>query len=586
MTHPDDASLPLPVARPAASAPPAPRRRRRWLLVLLVPVLMFSGAVIGLYFQPPALRGFYALTGLRPGGGAAYPIALPPDIELPRDMAETMRATDVLGLARLLPRGDLSPVAAPYGAGDARLAEILVAEGGRVDKGAVVARLDNHDVLHSAVLQAEAALAIREAALMQTRAAVQSSRDEAQATLDQMRAAAADATTQRQRTEELLARAAATRATLDAQLAAERQALAAVAKAEATLARFTTVALDDQPDVVVARRNLQAAQADLDRARRDIGRAEVLAPITGTVLDITATPGARPPAEGIMLIGDTSVMMAEAEIWQDRISQVAVGQPVELASTALGRTFHGRVQSIGLIVGRQGLVADDTAANTDARVVRVMVALDAASSTQAAGFTNLEVIARIDTRPAPAPAPAGPGPAAAPGVAPGAEPGAAPGAAPGAEPAHDPAPAHDPGPGPTATTGTAPTPATNSATTTATVPAPAAAPAPAPATGTASAANPAATGIPPAASSPPASAADRAGESEAFTASATGPAPEPAADPATTGAAPAANSPPASATEAATATAPSAATKAAPAPATDSANTTTPAPAPNPKAAP
>ncbi|HMM09798.1 MAG TPA: HlyD family efflux transporter periplasmic adaptor subunit [Paracoccus solventivorans] len=578
MTHPDDASLPLPVARPAASASPVPRRRRRWLLVLLVPVLMFSGAVIGLYFQPPALRSFYALTGLRPGGGAAYPIALPPDIELPRDMAETMRATDVLGLARLLPRGDLSPVAAPYGAGDARLAEILVTEGARVDKGAVVARLDNHDVLHSAVLQAEAALAIREAALMQTRAAVQSSRDEAQATLDQMRAAAADATTQRQRTEELLARAAATRATLDAQLAAERQALAAVAKAEATLARFTTVALDDQPDVVVARRNLQAAQADLDRARRDIGRAEVLAPIIGTVLDITATPGARPPAEGIMLIGDTSVMMAEAEIWQDRISQVAVGQPVELASTALGRTFHGRVQSIGLIVGRQGLVADDTAANTDARVVRIMVALDVASSTQAAGFTNLEVIARPD----PDPAPAGPGPAAAPGVAPGAEPGAAP----GAEPAHDPAPAHDPGPGPTATTGTAPTPATNSATTTATVPAPAAAPAPAPATGTASAANPAASGIAPAASSPPASAADRAGESEAFTASATGPAPEPAADPATTGAAPAANSPPASATEAATATAPSAATKAAPAPATDSANTTTPAPAPAPKAAP
>ena len=155
--------------------------------------------------------------------------------------------------------------------------------------------------------------------------------------------------------------------------------------------------------MVVALRNLQAAEADLDRARRDLRRAEVLAPIAGTVLDITATPGARPPAEGIMLIGDTSAMMAEAEIWQDRISQVAVGQPVELAATALDRTFQGRVQSIGLIVGRQGLVADDTAANTDARVVRVMVALEETSSAQAAGFSNLEVIARIDTRAGPAP---------------------------------------------------------------------------------------------------------------------------------------------------------------------------------------
>ena len=91
-------------------------------------------------------------------------------------------------------------------------------------------------------------------------------------------------------------------------------------------------------------------------------------------------------------------MMAEVEIWQDRILQVAVGQPVELAAPALGITFQGRVQSIGLTVGRQGLLSDDSAANTDARVVRVMVALDAASSLLAAGFTNLEVVARIDTQ--------------------------------------------------------------------------------------------------------------------------------------------------------------------------------------------
>ena len=56
------------------------------------------------------------------------------------------------------------------------------------------------------------------------------------------------------------------------------------------------------------------------------------------------------------------------------------------------------MQSIGLMVGRQGLVADDTAANTDARVITVMVALDDPSSSIAARYTNLEVIARIDTR--------------------------------------------------------------------------------------------------------------------------------------------------------------------------------------------
>jgi HlyD family secretion protein len=402
MTNPPDPELPLLVS--ASAAAPAPGRwqfRKRYLLVLLVPVFMFAGAVIGMYFQPPALRGFYALTGLTPGAGTSAPIALPPEIELPKDMADTMRPTDVLGLARLMPRGDISTVAAPYGAGDARVADILVAEGDVVEKGAPVAQLDNLDFLESAVLLAEANLAVREATLAATRAAVQNSRDEAQALLDQTRSAADEASSQRARSQDLFDRAVATQASLDAARAAEQQALAAVAKAEATLARFTSIALEDQPDVIVADRNADAARADLERARRDVARAVVRSPISGTVLDITVRPGGRPPADGIMLIGDTSAMMAEVEIWQDRISQVVVGQPVELAAPALGVTFQGRVQSIGLTVGRQGLLSDDSAANTDARVVRVMVALDAASSALAAGFTNLEVIARIDTRAAP-----------------------------------------------------------------------------------------------------------------------------------------------------------------------------------------
>lgn len=388
--------LPLEVGLPQEPA------RRRWfrpqfLLVLLIPVFMFTGAVLGLYFQPPGLQKFYAMTGLTPGAGSASPIALPPEIELPQDMAATLLPSDVVGLARLMPRGDVSVVAAPYGAGDARIAEILVAEGDRVAKGTPVARLDNAAVLESALLLAEANLAVREASLMQTRAAVMNSRDEAQATLDQARAAAAEASAQRARTEELFARGVATQATLDTVLAAERQAVAAVTKAEATLARFTAVALDDQPDVIVAARNLDAARADLARADRDRARALVLAPITGTVLDIHAGPGERPPAEGIMEMGDISDMMAEAEIWQDRISQVKPGQPVDLAASALGLTLQGRVERIGLTVGRQGLIGDDTAANTDARVVSVMIALDAPSSEIAARFTNLEVIARIDT---------------------------------------------------------------------------------------------------------------------------------------------------------------------------------------------
>ena len=406
MTLPPDSDLPLQVIRHESVGVQGARRRfrfrKRYLLVFLIPVFMFSGGVIGMYFQPTALQKFYALTGLQPGGGSATPIALPPDMEMPREMAATMQISDVVGLARLMPRGDVSIIAPPFGAGDARIAEVLVGIGDRVEKGAVVARLDNQGQLQSAVLLAEANVAVREAALVQTTESVRNSQAEALAALEQARSSSTEAAADHERSRALFDRGVITQASLDSLAAAERQADLAVQKAEATLSRFTGQDAELQPDVIVAARNLDAAKADLARAEQDLIRSAVLAPISGVVLDSMANPGERPPSDGIMLIGDIDFMMAEVEVYQDRIANVAIGQPVELAAVAIGQTLQGRVQSIGLTVGRQGLLSDDTAANTDARVIKVMVDLDAASSRVAARYTNLEVIARIDTRtPAP-----------------------------------------------------------------------------------------------------------------------------------------------------------------------------------------
>ncbi|MBU4528392.1 MAG: HlyD family efflux transporter periplasmic adaptor subunit [Hoeflea sp.] len=402
MTVPPDADLPLHVVGQEFGRQQVTRRRlrfhKRYLLVFLIPVFMFSGGVIGMYYQPVALQKFYALTGLQPGGGATKPIALPPDMELPKEMAATMQATDVVGLARLTPRGDVSIVAPPYGAGDARIAEVLVSIGDRVEKGAVVARLDNRGQLEGAVLQAQANVAVREAALVQTTESVKNSQAEALAALEQARSTSMEAAAELERSKALFDRGVITQASLDSLVAAERQAGLAVQKAEATLSRFASQEAELQPDVIVAARNLDAAKADLARAEQDLIRSAVLAPISGVVLDSMANPGERPPSNGIMQIGDTDQMMAEVEVYQDRIANVAVGQPVELAAVAIGQTLQGRVKSIGLTVGRQGLLSDDTAANTDARVIKVMVELDAASSRVAARYTNLEVIARIDTR--------------------------------------------------------------------------------------------------------------------------------------------------------------------------------------------
>lgn len=59
-------------------------------------------------------------------------------------------------------------------------------------------------------------------------------------------------------------------------------------------------------------------------------------------------------------------------------------------------------------MGRQTLVGADPAANTDARVVEVTVALDEASTALARRFTNLQVLSRIEVQDD-APDPAGSG---------------------------------------------------------------------------------------------------------------------------------------------------------------------------------
>jgi HlyD family secretion protein len=119
------------------------------------------------------------------------------------------------------------------------------------------------------------------------------------------------------------------------------------------------------------------------------------------VLSINTRPGEKPGPQGIMHLGDLSRMKAEVEIHQSRIGQVSPGAAVAMTADALGAPIKGIVSRIGLEVARQTLVDATPAANTDARVVKVTVALDAESAERARRFINLQVTARIAVAPAP-----------------------------------------------------------------------------------------------------------------------------------------------------------------------------------------
>jgi HlyD family secretion protein len=367
-----------------------------WFLVPLVFVTLFSGAVIGMYFQPPGLRVFFNVTGLEPGAGTQTPIAQAIAQVQTQEQVAVLSEGDVVALGRIIPFGDVSSVATPSGAGDARIAEIRVSVGDVVDAGDTLAVLDNLAQLQSVAASAAANVTVREANLVQTRAAIIASRAEAQASLERAQATAIAAHAELERTTSLFERGVTTRAAFDQIIARASETQRDEVRAIATLSRYETGSQTVQADIAVAEANLAAARVDLNSAELDLERAYVRAPEHGTVLDINVRVGESPPSGGMIDLGDTSRMTVQAEVYQTLIGRVTIGDPVIVSAAALSQDLTGVVSAIGLEIGRQSITSSDPAANTDARVVDVIVVLDGPSSERARTFTNLEAIVRID----------------------------------------------------------------------------------------------------------------------------------------------------------------------------------------------
>jgi HlyD family secretion protein len=364
-------------------------RLRLWRIPVLMGVL-FTGAAIGLYFQPPALRAFFGATGLEPGAGSSAPIAVPPPLPQITDAAPD---PSVVALGRLRPEGDAIILAPPFGAGDARIALLLVAEGDFVTEGQPIAELDSLPQYRAALAAAEANLSAKDAAVVQARAAVGSALAEALANRDRAASAAALAEQEAARQRDLFARGVATRSTLDRAEAAAVQAARELDRAAAQLDRQGGG--EDQPDIALAARQLDVARADLARASGDLQKGLVLAPIAGRILSMHVRAGEKPGSAGIATLGATDQMEAELEVYQTDIARVALGHAVTVSSPALTEPLTGTISHIGLEVQRQSILAADPAANTDARIIRVTVKLDSASSARAAALSGLEVTGRI-----------------------------------------------------------------------------------------------------------------------------------------------------------------------------------------------
>lgn len=369
--------------------------------LLFVPVVIFifaTGGFVGLYFQPPGLQFFMKVTGLSPGGGNSDPIAVS---QIKTTPPKALAHDDTItALGTLLPLKDVSVLAPPYGSNDARVAQLNVQEGDYVERGQVIVVMDNIGKLEAELQSSQADVQVAQAQLAQIKTTVANNRLKAVAEVERIEANVQQAKNDLVRGNELKNTGVITQSELDRLIAIEEAMSRSLDSAKANLANYQYSDIENQADVKLAKSNVFAAKSKLNTKQQDLTSATLRAPSDGFIIAIHTRVGERPSDKGIATFGDTSQMQAKLEVYQSDVQFLQLGARVSMQSDALGeRLLTGTIVRIGLEVRKQQLMAASPAANTDARIVIVNVALDADSSIQASRLNGLEIIATIQRVP-------------------------------------------------------------------------------------------------------------------------------------------------------------------------------------------
>jgi len=321
-------------------------------------------------------------------------------------------AMGVGALGRLEPGTEVVRVAAPSTLGMSRVVELRVAEGDTVTAGQVLAKLDGAARTEAEIARAIALVALRQAELQRVRAGAKPEDIAArQAFIEVRRAlqtrlqgelaiAQADLT----RYEALAQNGAVAQTTLDGfrlrVVSLQGQIAQAAADVAATEKEAQSLATVRPEDVAIAEAQLASAQAELARAEVERQYTEVRAPFGGRVVKVLAKPGEAVGSNGLVTLADTQNMYAIAEVAEDDIGRVRVGQRAIVENVNPNRPVFaglltGTVERIGLQIAKNDVIGTDPATRTDVRVVEVRIRLD--RSEPVAALTNLQVRVRIET---------------------------------------------------------------------------------------------------------------------------------------------------------------------------------------------
>lgn len=269
------------------------------------------------------------------------------------------------------------------------VSEVLIREGDMVKAGQILAILDTHKILQASLKVAETEVSIRRARLEQIKAGTSKGTISAQrAEIERLRIEIETASAKCRRANALHRQANISDAELEDTCLKKKVLKAQLRTASATLASLKEVR---EVDVNVALAQLENAEAAVLKAKAELERSVLRAPMDGRVLKLHVRPGQLIGPDGILQLGRTESMWIRTEIYETDINRVRVGQQATVTSEVFPGKLRGRVENIGLMIGKNRLFAVKASANSDSRVVEVRIKLSESDSPVVARLTNLQV---------------------------------------------------------------------------------------------------------------------------------------------------------------------------------------------------
>jgi HlyD family secretion protein len=328
-------------------------------------------------------------------------------------------------LGRLIPHGKVIRLSASPTLEGARIKSLLVTEGDQVNKGQLIAILDNVDRLQTALLKAKQEVNLVQTQLEKVLTGASSTEIEAQKTvikrlnvekqtteetfqamINTLEIKIKQAQTDYERFDYLYqtgAIAALTRdqekLNLDQLQGQLKEVKANKIKSLSSLqgqikeeeANLNQIAEVSSIDVKIAQSQVANARATLAQAEANLELAYVRSPQDGQILQINSRAGENISEQGIVEIGATQQMEIIAEVYQSDLKLIKINQKAIILSDIFPDNLTATVVKIGTQIKRQNILTEEAGSDVDRRIVEVTLQFNSEDSQKVQNLTNLQV---------------------------------------------------------------------------------------------------------------------------------------------------------------------------------------------------